>query len=87
MHNNSQFNNEQIHAISIRHVAIAILFTLITSAIIIFLIIHNNHHKLEIYSSDTGALNKSLVIKPKNASTTTSYAPVSMSFNLPISGQ
>lgn len=86
MQNNHQFENDQIPAINTRQIAIAVLFTIIISAIIGLLIINHNHHKLDIYSAETVPLNKSLIIKPKAASATTGYAPVSMSFNLPSAG-
>lgn len=86
MPNKTQFDDEQIHYISTRHVAIAVLFTLISSAIIGLLIIRYRHHKLDVYSAENMPLNKSLVIKPKDASRTTSYEPTSMSFNLPSVG-
>ena len=83
MYNKTRLEDEQIHTVNTRQIAIAVLFTIIISAIIGLLIIRHNHHKLDIYSAETAPLNKSLVIKPKAASTTAGYAPVSMSFNLP----
>lgn len=87
MHNNHQFESDQIPAVNTRQIAVAVLCTIIISAVIALIIIRHNHHKLDIYSAETAPLNKSLVIKSKTvASAATGYAPVSMSFNLPSAG-
>lgn len=86
MRNKLQFKDEQIHSINTRQIATAILVTLIICALIALLILRQRKHTLEVYSASGAPVQKTMLVKTKLASSATSYAPATMSFNLPAAG-